>query len=257
MHNQTIKLGDVEVARMGLGTNRLTNTPENIEFIRGVVHAGLGVIDTAHLYTGGESERTVGAALSPLPDATIVATKGGFRAGEGKPEVLREQIDESLRSLRTSRIPLWYLHRVDPETSLETSLGVVREYVDAGKIGLVGISEASVEEIERARAVLPIAAVQNEYNLSVRKWDEVVDYCEREDIAFVPFFPLKGDHPALAAVAEKRLATRKQVALAWLLRRSPKMLPIPGTLSLDHARENLVALDVELTDEDYEALSRT
>jgi aryl-alcohol dehydrogenase-like predicted oxidoreductase len=252
--NVSIKLGEAEVARMGLGTNRLTNTPENQAFIRGVVEAGIGVIDSAHLYTGGESERSIGAALSSLPDSTVVATKGGFRPGEGRPEVLREQIEQSLRSLGTDRIPLYYLHRVDPETPLETSLRVIRDFVDRGQIGLVGISEVSIADIERARAVVPIAAVQNEYNLSVRKHDEVVDYCEREGIVFVPFYPLKGDHPALATIAEARSVTRSQVALAWLLRRSALMLPIPGTLSLAHARENLATLDIELTEEEFAAL---
>jgi pyridoxine 4-dehydrogenase len=258
MNNRTIKLGHAEVARMGLGTNRLTNTAPNVAFIRGVLEAGIGVIDTAHLYTGGESERTIGAALRPLPSTgTVVATKGGFRPGEGKPDVLREQIEQSLRSLNTDRIPLWYLHRVDPETPIATSLGAVRQFVEGGQVGLVGISEVSIADIERARAVLPIAAVQNEYNLRERKHEEVVDYCEREGIVFVPFFPLKGDHRELAAIAEAHGVTRSQVTLAWLLRRSPMMLPIPGTLSLEHARENLAALDVELTDQEFETLART
>jgi aryl-alcohol dehydrogenase-like predicted oxidoreductase len=256
MATRTISLGGTEVARMGLGTNRLTNTPANITFIRQVAAAGIGLIDSAHLYTGGESEMTIGAALSPLSPTPVVATKGGFRPGDGKPEVLRTQIEQSLRSLRTERIPLYYLHRADPETPLEVTLGVIREYVDGGKIGLVGISDVTVEQIERARQVVPIAAVQNQYNLGERRHDAVVDHCERANIVVVPFYPLKGaEHPALDDIARAHGATRSQIALAWLLRRSPVILPIPGTLSLDHARENIATLDIELTDAEFSALT--
>ena len=256
MHPRTIQLGDRQITRMGLGTNRLTATAENIAFVRAAAEAGIGMVDTAHLYTGGSSEDTVGQSLSPFDDdGYVVATKGGYRPGEGRPDALRSQIDESLRRLRTSRISLWYLHRVDPETPLETSLAVVREYVDAGQIGLVGISDVTVEQIERARGVLPIAAVQNQYYVSNTRHDNVIDYCEREGIVFVPFSPLHGDHPELARVAEAHGATEAQVALAWLLHRSPAILPIPGTLSIDHVRENVAALDIELTKEELAALA--
>jgi len=251
---RTIRLGEQEVTRMGLGTNRLTNRPENLAFIKSVVDAGIGVIDTAHLYTGGDSEQTIGGALSPLPDSCVVATKGGYRAGEGRPEVLRAQIEQSLGALRTERIPLYYLHRVDPETPLEVSLGVIGEFVAAGRIGLVGVSEVSVEQVERARGVIPIAAVQNRYNITDREHDEVVDYCEREGLVFVPYHPLHGDHPELGPIVRAHDATPEQIALAWLLRRSTAMLPIPGTLSLDHARENIAALDIDLSDAEFEAL---
>ncbi len=243
---------------MGLGTNRLTNTSANVTFIKSVAEAGVGVIDTAHLYTGGDSEQTIGAALgggSSLPASCVVATKGGYRAGEGRPEILRAQIDQSLRRLQADHIPLWYLHRVDPQTPLETSLEVVREYVDAGRIGAVGISDVTVDQVEQARRVLPIAAVQNQYNLSSRGHDDVVDCCEREGIVFVPFYPLHGDRSGLASIAQVHGATETQIKLAWLLHRSPAMLPIPGTLSLAHARENIAALDIELTDEEFAALS--
>jgi aryl-alcohol dehydrogenase-like predicted oxidoreductase len=255
MHAQTIQLGHVEITRMGLGTNRLTATPDNVTFLRAAVEAGIGMVDTAHLYTGGSSEDTVGQALAPFGGTPVIATKGGFRPGEGKPDVLRAQIQNSLRLLRTSTIPLWYLHRVDPETPLETSLGVVREFVDSGQIGMVGISDVSIEQIERARAVLPIAAVQNQYHLSNRTHDQVIDYCEREHIVFVPFSPLHGEHPALRRIADAHGATESQVALAWLLHRSPAVLPIPGTLSIAHVRENLAALDIELTADEVAALS--
>ena len=250
-----LRLGDVEVARIGLGTNRLTNTPENVAFVKEAVAAGVGVVDTAHTYTGGESEATIGAALSPVPQGGVVATKGGFRPGEGRPEVLRAQIEESLRRLRTDSIALYYLHRVDPETPLEESLGAIEEYRDSGKIRHVGLSQVGIDQIERARRVVPIVAVQNQYNLSERRYEDVVDYCAGEGIVFVPFFPLRGDGGRpLAEIADRHGATPAQIALAWLLRRSPTMLPIPGTLSLEHLKENLAATEIELTDAEFEAL---
>jgi aryl-alcohol dehydrogenase-like predicted oxidoreductase len=251
----TITLGDAEVTRIGLGTNRLTNTPENVAFLQGAAAAGLQLIDTAHLYTGGDSEEAIGAALSPTPDGLVVATKGGFRPGEGRPQVLRRQFEQSLRSLRQDSIALYYLHRVDPETPLEESLGAIKELRDEGKIRHVGVSEVGVEEVERARAILPIVAVQNQYNLSERKYEDVVDHCAREGLVFVPFFPLRAGHPALAGIAERHGATSAQITLAWLLRRSPTMLPIPGTLSLEHLKENLGAFELELGDDEFEALA--
>ena len=250
-----LRLGDVEVARIGLGTNRLTNTPENVAFVKEAVAAGVGVVDTAHTYTGGESEATIGAALSPVPRGCVVATKGGFRPGEGRPEVLRAQIEESLRRLRTDSIALYYLHRVDPETPLEESLGAIEEYRDSGKIRHVGLSQVGIDQIERARRVVPIVAVQNQYNLSERRYEDVVDYCAGEGIVFVPFFPLRGDGGRpLAEIADRHGATPAQIALAWLLRRSPTMLPIPGTLSIEHLKQNLAALEIELSDAEFEAL---
>jgi pyridoxine 4-dehydrogenase len=251
----TPRLGDTEVTRIGLGTNRLTNRPENVAFVKEAVAAGVRHIDTAHLYASGESEETIGMALSPVPEGCVVATKGGFHPGEGRPEALRAQIEESLRRLRTDSIALYYLHRVDPETPLEKSLATTAEYRDRGKIRHVGVSQASVDEIERAREIVPIAAVQNRYNLSERTSDDVVDYCAGERIPFVPFFPLRGHGGrSLAEIAERRGATRAQITLAWLLRRSPAMLPIPGTLSIDHLRENLAALEIELSDDEFQAL---
>src|SRR5437764_4135416 len=152
-----------KVTRVGLGTNRLTNTPGNQAFLREAVRAGVNFVDTAHLYTGGESERTIGAALAPFPEGCVVATKGGYSPGEGRREILGAQIEESLRRLRAETIELYFLHRVDPETALETSLTVIRDYRDEGKIRHVGISEVGIEEIERARQIVPIAAVQNRY----------------------------------------------------------------------------------------------
>jgi pyridoxine 4-dehydrogenase len=187
-------------------------------------------IDTAHLYRGGDSERAIGEALDGIEEDVLVATKGGYSAGEGRPQVLRAQIEQSLRSLRTEAIGLYYLHRVDPETPLEESLGEIGAHVDRGAIRHVGISEVSVEQIEQARAVMDIAAVQNRYNVADRGHDGVVDFCEREGIPFVAYFPLRGDgQPA--------------DQLASLLRRSPVVVPIPGTLSIEHLRENLAAVE--------------
>jgi aryl-alcohol dehydrogenase-like predicted oxidoreductase len=253
-----MKVAGLDVARIGLGTNRLTHTRQNVDFIKAAVAAGVQMIDTAHLYTNGQSEQTIGEALSPFPANVLVATKGGFGGpGRGRPDVLRAEIEQSFRSLRTDTIRLYYLHRVDPETPIEESLAAIKEYVDRGRIEHVGLSEVTIELIERARKVVPIAAVQNHYNLAERKYDDVVDYCAREGIAFVPFYPLRdGGGTKVDQIAKRHRASPEQVMLAWLLRRSPAMLPIPGTLSLDHLRQNLGALELELTDDDFEVMRR-
>jgi aryl-alcohol dehydrogenase-like predicted oxidoreductase len=253
----SLRLGSTEVRRIGLGTNRLRDTDENVAFIRTAVDAGVQMIDTAHLYTAGESEKTIGRALSSTPPSVIVATKGGYGdAGRGKPEILRREIEQSLASLRVGRIALYYLHRVDPETPIEESLGAIKEYVDSGAIERVGISKVDIPLIERARKVVPIAAVQNEYNLAERKYDDVVDHCAREGIVFVPYYPLRADpERSLRDIANRHHVTPRQVMLAWLLKRSPAMLPIPGTLSLAHLRENLGALSLKLSDSEFDDLS--
>ena len=249
-----LKIGGTEVPRIGLGTNRLTDTPEGVEFIGEAVAAGVGMIDTAHTYTGGGSERTVGAALAPPPEGCVVATKGGYRGA--RPDVLRAEIEESLRRLRVDSIALYYLHRVDREVPIEESLTMIADYREQGKIREVGVSAVGIDQIERARQVVPIAAVQNHYGLTERSDEGVVDHCAAEGIVFVPYFPLRGGGPpALAEVAGARGATPAQIALAWLLRRSPTMLPIPGTLSLEHLRENLAALEIELSDAEFDALA--
>jgi pyridoxine 4-dehydrogenase len=248
----TLRLAGVELPRIGLGTNRLTTAREHARFLRDAVAAGVRHIDTAHLYTGGESERAIGAALDGVADDVLVATKGGYGgAGQGRPGVLAAQIEQSLRSLRTEAIGLYYLHRVDPETPLEESLGAIAAYVGRGAIRHVGVSDVSVEQIERARKVVDIAAVQNRYSLAAREHDEVIDFCEREGIAFVPYYPLRGDGgPGVTRAARRLGVTENAVKLAWLLQRSPILLPIPGTLSIDHLRENLAALEVDLGDAD-------
>lgn len=252
---RTLVIGDVEVGRIGLGTNRLTNTPEHVEFVVEAVAAGIGLVDTAFTYTSGESEATVGQALSPIPAGCVVASKGGW--ANGRPETIREQIDESLRRLRSDAIPLYYLHRVDPEVPIEESLGPIRQARDAGKIRNVGVSNVTVEQIERARRVVPIAAVQNRYNLGDRTFDDVVDHCAEQGIVFCAYYPLqKGELPsAVDQIAKERGAASTQVALSWLLSRSPTLLPIPGTLSLDHVEENLAALDIDLTPAELDSLA--
>jgi pyridoxine 4-dehydrogenase len=249
-----LPLGDTEVTRIGLGTNRLTKTPEHVTFVKEAVAAGVRHIDTAHTYARGQSEETIGTALAPIPDDCVVATKGGWNGA--RPEVLRAEIEESLRRLRTDSIDLYYLHRPDPDTAIEESLGAIKEYRDSGKIRHVGVSNVGVEQIDRAREIVPIAAVQNPYNLSERRHDEVVDYCAAEGIVFVAYFPLRGDGGrALAEIAGRHAATPVKITLAWLVRRSPVILPIPGTLSLEHLKGNLAALEIELSEDEYEALS--
>lgn len=248
---RAIVVGDVEVARIGLGTNRLR--PSRTDFVREAVAAGIHFIDTAHLYSGGESEATIGVA--GVVGDCLVATKGGYQPGEGRPDVLREQIDESLRRLRTDTIGLYYLHKVHPDTPIEDSMRALADARDEGKIRHIGVSNVSVEQIERAREVVPVAAVQNHYSLAEREHEDVVDYCAENGIVFVPYFPLRGvGGSGVAEIARRRGATHSQIGLAWLLKRSPLMLPIPGTLSLAHAKENLAALEIELADEEFEAL---
>jgi aryl-alcohol dehydrogenase-like predicted oxidoreductase len=222
--------------------------------VKEAIGAGVNFIDTAHTYAGGDSETTIGSALSSVPDRAVVATKGGWNSG--RPDALRSEIEQSLRRLRTERIGLYYLHRVDPKTPIEESVGAIKDARDAGNIEHVGVSNVGIEEIERARQVVPIAAVQNHYNLFERAHDGVVDHCEREGIAFVPYFPLRAVGGAtLEEIAERRGATTAQVALAWLLQRSPMTVPIPGTLSLSHLKENLGALEMELTEAEFRALA--
>lgn len=252
--SRTITLGDHQLNRIGLGTNRLTNTTESRSFLEAAIGAGVNFVDTAHLYTDGESEVAIGMALAPFADDLVVVTKGGF-GPDGGTEGLREELETSFERLRTDTILLYYLHRVHPDVPLEETMGLLREYRDAGRITHVGLSQVSVEQIEHARSVLPIAAVQNKYSLVERAYDEVVDYCTSEDIVFVPYFPLRGgESRELVEIAERYDANPRQIKLAWLLKRSPAVAPIPGTLSLQHLGENLAALDIDLSTEDFETL---
>ncbi len=251
--DRTVALGDASLTRIGLGTNRLTDTPENRSFLEAAAGTELNFIDTAHLYAGGESERVIGKTLAPFPDDLVVATKGGYQPDVDVDD-LRAELEESFERLRVETIFLYYLHR--PHIPVEEAVGVLKEYRDAGRIAHIGLSEVTVEQIERAHAVAPIAAVQNEYSLAERMHEEVIDHCAEEEIVFVPFFPLRGGDPEqLAEIAEHHGATPSQVKVAWLLKRSPVVVPIPGTLSLEHLNENLGALDIELADDEFETLA--
>jgi pyridoxine 4-dehydrogenase len=254
--SKQVTLGDETVTRIGLGTNRLTDTPENVAFLQHAVAAGIGMIDSAHVYSGGDSETTIGAALPSPPASCIVATKGGWGNGKGGREALDAQVEESLRRLQTDSIDLYYLHKPDPTTPIEESVGAIEEHRQQGRIRNIGVSNVSLEQVERARQAAPIAAVQNHYNLDARESDDVIDHCEENGIVFVPYFPLRADGGrTVTQIAEQHGATARQIVLAWLLRRSPVTLPIPGTLSIEHLRENLGALEIELADEEFEALS--
>jgi aryl-alcohol dehydrogenase-like predicted oxidoreductase len=247
-----VEVGQHRVNRIGLGTNRLTDTAENRAFLLGAVDAGVNFIDTAHLYAGGESERAIGSALPSFHEEVVVATKGGYRGGGN--DVLRAELEQSFERLGIETIPLYYLHRADPEVPLEETMGLLKGYRDDGRIAHIGLSEVTVDQIEHARSVVAIAAVQNEYNLAERKHDEVLEHCASEGIVFVPFFPLRGSSPAVGDVAARHDATPTQVKLAWLLHKAPVVAPIPGTLSPEHLKQNLAALDLELSREDVESL---
>jgi pyridoxine 4-dehydrogenase len=268
--------GDLPVHRLGYGTMRLVGEGawgappdrENaIRVLRRAVELGVNFIDTADAYGPQETERLIGEALAPYAGGgghrVVIATKGGLaRMGPakseplGRPAYLRQQVEMSLRYLRVERIDLWQLHRIDPKVPLEESLGAVAEMQQAGKIRHVGLSEVGVEEIERARKVLPIVSVQNKYNLTERKHEAVLQYCEREGIGFIPWYPVAAGKLAAAGgkldqVAKARGASVSQLSLAWLLRRSKVMLPIPGTSSVKHLEENVGAAAVELTDAEW------
>jgi aryl-alcohol dehydrogenase-like predicted oxidoreductase len=252
--DRTVSLGDHRLTRIGLGTNRLSDTPQHRSFLEAAAETDLNHIDTAHLYAGGDSEAVIGETLAPSGDDLVVATKGGYNAGVGI-DGLRAELEQSFERLRVDTLTLYYLHRVHPDHRIEDSMPLLEEYRDAGRITHIGLSEVTVEQIEQARSIVPIAAVQNAYNLGARKHDEVIDHCEAEGIVFVPYYPLRAeDSPALGEIAERHDATPSQIQLAWLLKRSPVTAPIPGTLSLEHLRENLAALDIELTDDEFERL---
>ncbi len=250
----TATLGDREIHRVGLGTNRLEHTANNVAFLGEAAAAGLDFIDTAHLYASGASETTIGAAFDGAPGRPVIATKGGFLTND--PDKLRAELETSFERLRTETIDLYYVHRLHGDAPLEQTLALLREYVDAGRIRHVGLSEVTIGEIDRAAEIVPIAAVQNEFSLGERKHDEVIDFCELQGILFVPFFPLRGEKTrALTEIADRHGATLNQIKLAWLLHRAPCVVPIPGTLSIEHLRENLAALEIELGSDELEQLA--
>lgn len=266
--------GDLTVTRLGFGAMRITGDgvwgdPTDREgaltTLRRLPELGVNLIDTADSYGPAVSEELIREALHPY-DTVVIATKGGLtRTGPnvwipvGRPEYLKQQAHISRRRLGVDRIDLWQLHRIDPNVPRDEQFGAIRELMDEGVIRHAGLSEVSVEEIEAARAVFPVATVQNLYNLANRKSEDVLDYCEREHIGFIPWFPLAAGNLAkegsvLTEIAARLGATPSQVALAWVLRRSPVMLPIPGTGKVKHLEENVAAARLELTDEDFRAL---
>lgn len=263
----TISLNGRTVSRLGFGAMRITgpgiigeprDPDEARRVLRRAVELGVTFIDTAHSYGPEVSERLIGETLAPYPEGIVVATKTGLKRGrsgswipDGRPETLRGDAARSLELLRLERLPLLQLHAVDSNVPLEESVGTLGELRDEGKVGLIGLSNVSVDELERARVLTPIVSVQNRYSLADRSSEDVLEACERLGMAFIPWYPLGagsvGEDSAVARVAREHGATPFQVALAWLLARSPAMLPIPGTSSVAHLEENLAAGRLELT----------
>ncbi len=264
--------GDVEVNRLGFGAMRIVGEgvwgePKDRESAKKVlkraVELGVNFIDTADAYGPDVSERLIGEALSPYAKGLVIATKGGLtRQGPGKwlpvgrAEYLEQQVEMSLRLLKTERLELWQLHRIDPKTPLEESLGAIKKLQDAGKVRHIGLSEVKVPELEQARKVVEIVSVQNKYNLGDRAHEDVLEYCTKHGIAFIPWFPVAGGELVkpggkLDEAAKKHGATVSQLSLAWLLHHSPVILPIPGTSSVEHLEENVKAQDVTLSDAEW------
>ena len=268
--------GDLPVHRLGYGTMRLvgegawgepSDPAEARRLLRRAVDLGVTLIDTADAYGPEIAERLIGEALAPYPPGVVIATKGGItRQGPAKTEYvgragyLIQCVEMSLRRLKLERIELYQLHRIDPRTPLEESLGALKRMQEAGKIRHIGLSEVSPAEIEAAEKIVPIATVQNRYSLADRRHEETLNYCERRGIGFMPWYPyaggklLKPDHPSaqeLVRIAGLRLVSVSQLALAWLLQRSPVMLPIPGTSKVAHLEENIAAAQLKLTADNW------
>jgi len=269
--------GDLTVRRLGFGAMRITGKgiwgdPEDVpgakRLLRRVVELGIDFIDTADSYGPEVSERLIAEALYPYPKGLVIATKGGLtRSGPGewapvgRPEYLRQCVDLSLRRLRVDHIDLYQLHRIDPKVPAEESLGALKDLQKAGKIRHIGLSEVTVAEIERAIKTVSIVSVQNLYNLGDRKYDDVVDYCEKHHLGFIPWFPVAAGELArpggpLDAAAKRHGATVSQLALAWLLHRSPVVLPIPGTSSIAHLEENTAAASLQLDPNEWKDIEK-
>ncbi len=272
----TLTLGaDVEVHRLGYGAMRITGRgvwgppPDRdsaLDVLRRVVELGVDLIDTADSYGPHVSEQLIAEALHPYPDGLTIATKGGLeRSGpgqwgrNGRPQHLRDACEGSLKDLRVERIELYQLHTPDPEVPYAESVGALKELQDEGKIRHIGVSNVSVEQLREARAIVDVVSVQNRFNLTDRGSQEVLDVCERDGLGFLPWFPLAagdlaGPGAVVAEIAQEHAATPAQVALAWLLQRSPVMLPIPGTGSVAHLEENIAAAELELDEQELAQL---
>jgi pyridoxine 4-dehydrogenase len=267
--------GEISVHRLGFGAMRLTGEgiwgpPKDrnkaLGVLRRAVELDVNFIDTADSYGPHVSEELIAQALYPYPAGLVIATKGGWnRPGpnqwthDATPEHLRKAVEGSLKRLRLERIDVYQLHIPDPVVSFDVSVETLAQLRNEGKIRLVALSNVTQEHIERARKIIPIVSVQNRYSFADREWDYVVDYCERNGIAFIPWFPLGAGKVAgevLNRVAQARNASPTQIALAWLLHRSPTLLPIPGTSSVEHLEQNVAAASLRLSEEEYEKLSR-
>jgi pyridoxine 4-dehydrogenase len=270
-----IALGDLKVTRMGFGAMRITgdgiwgeprDRDEAIRVLRRCVDLGVNFIDTADSYGPEVSERLIGEALAPYSEGTVVATKAGHdRSGpgqwipNGRPSHIRDAVEGSLRRLRLEQIDLYQLHRVDPEVPFEDSVGTFAELQKEGKVRYVGLSNVSSDQLARAEEIVPIVSVQNLYNLGDRGSEPVLEACAARQIAFLPWAPMEGGSLAgrggpLVKVADAHGATPNQIALAWLLKRSPFVLQIPGTSSVEHLEENVSAASIELTEDEYRLL---
>ena len=270
----SVNLGaELTVNRLGYGAMRITGSgvwgppkdrAEAVRVLKRAVELGVNFIDTADSYGPGVSEEIIAEALAPYPKDLIIATKGGWlrpAAGywshDASPKHLREAVEGSLKRLRVDRIDLYQLHTPDPATSFELSMQALAELQREGKIRLIGLSNVTREHVERALKIVPIVSVQNRYSFADREWDYVVDFCTQKGIAFIPWFPLAAGRAAgeaIARIGKAHSATAMQVALAWLLKRSPEMLPIPGTSSVSHLEENIAAATVKLTDAEFQEL---
>jgi len=271
------KFGDLSVHRLGFGAMRVTgrgiwgepeDRDEAMRVLRRALELGINFIDTADSYGPEVSERLIAEALHPYPKDLVIGTKAGFvRTGpnqwtvNGDPKHLRAACDESLRRLRVDRIDLYQLHRIDPRFSLEDQLGVFKDLADEGKIRYIGLSEVTVPQIEQARQIVPIVSVQNRYSLAERAYEDVLNYCEGAHIGFIPWNPInagnvRGLGPELNRISKQTGVTPAQLALAWLLRRSPVVLPIPGTSKVKHLEENVAAVAVKIDEVEFENLTR-
>jgi pyridoxine 4-dehydrogenase len=267
--------GDLPVHRLGFGAMRITGKgiwgppadhAESLAVLRRAIELGVNLIDTAESYGPHVSEELIAEALYPYPKGLVIATKGGLeRTGpdqwpiNGRPERLRKGVEGSLRRLRVDRIDLWQLHRIDPDVPEEDQFGEIQKFQQEGKILHAGLSEVTVEQIKRARKFFDVVSVQNRYNLADREWEKVLDYCDRENIGFIPWFPLAtgklaGKGGPLSRIAERHHATPAQIALAWLLKRSKVMLPIPGTSKVKHLEENMGGAAISLSDEEFASI---